>query len=60
MRGKLKFRVIGNAMADSNPKLECYAEGMTRILADVGGYHYKVTNKTKTIQRFIVNGEDGF
>lgn len=60
MRGKLKFRVTGNVMADDKPKLECYAEGMTRILADVGGYYYKVTEKSNNLQKFTVNGQDGF
>jgi hypothetical protein len=56
MIGKIRMRVTGNVMAEEKPKLECYAEGMRRILADVGGYYYKVTSSTNDAQKFLVNG----
>ena len=60
MIGKIRMRVTGNVMAEEKPKLECYAEGMRRILADVGGYYYKVTSSTNDAQKFLINGQDGF
>lgn len=66
-KGKIYISIQGNTMSDTKPSLNCYTynpknqkqDVITRVLIDVGGYSFKITDANENCQ-FLVNGENGF